>query len=324
MNRFIIFGAFDPFSASEEQAVFSLRQKEKGAGQFVFVLLDSLSAFSQRQQLLNYALKDELADFAVLSIEEAEGKKLMEEGKKASEDQFFFPGQVNSLYPEESRLLLLGQEEEKKGFGGSEMRLPLKVLTFIIAHGLYFVPKARSYYKFRRYQHALRVAYTAEKIAEKNGLDSYKAFQAGYYHDITRLASPYKYARRAAKEYGRLFPEGKIPVQVLHQFTGPMLIEDVFGVKDPLILDAISCHTTGKGQMTWLDMILFASDKIEPGRKYDSKRLIKAMEENYLTGFKEVLRVNTDYLESGQSQLPKFTDQLSQACLESYLTKGNA
>ena len=41
-----------------------------------------------------------------------------------------------------------------------------------------------------------------------------------------------------------------------------------FGVSDPEILDAITYHTTGRGNMTLLDKIVYLADKLEPSRTY--------------------------------------------------------
>ena len=46
-----------------------------------------------------------------------------------------------------------------------------------------------------------------------------------------------------------------------------MVAEREFGVRDPNVLSAIRCHTTGKVGMLPLDMIVYLADKIEPSRR---------------------------------------------------------
>ena len=65
-----------------------------------------------------------------------------------------------------------------------------------------------------------------------------------------------------------------------------------------------------------LAKIIYASDKIEPTRGFDSKDLIDAMLKNVDTGFKIVLQANKDFLENGG----KMTDNyLTSNCFKKYL-----
>ena len=49
--------------------------------------------------------------------------------------------------------------------------------------------------------------------------------------------------------------------------VGAVVAEREFGVRDPNVLSAIRCHTTGKVGMLPLDMIVYLADKIEPSRR---------------------------------------------------------
>jgi nicotinate-nucleotide adenylyltransferase len=46
------------------------------------------------------------------------------------------------------------------------------------------------------------------------------------------------------------------------------MAREKFGIEDEEILDAITYHTTGRGNMTMLDRIVYLSDKLEPSRTY--------------------------------------------------------
>ena len=65
---------------------------------------------------------------------------------------------------------------------------------------------------------------------------------------------------------------------------------------DEEILGAIKYHTTGKANMNWLEKLIYATDKIDPTRDYDSTDLIKAMENGLDEGFLTVLKANVDFL----------------------------
>ena len=61
---------------------------------------------------------------------------------------------------------------------------------------------------------------------------------------------------------GDLFTEKKL----LHSPAGATLAKNEFGIEDKEILDAICYHTTGRGDMTLLEKIVYLADKIEPSR----------------------------------------------------------
>ena len=101
-----------------------------------------------------------------------------------------------------------------------------------------------------------------------------------------------------------------------HQFVGAYIAKEEFGINDSYILNAIKYHATGRKHMTNLEKIIFASDKIEPTRPYDSSKLIEAMKNNYETGFIEVLKHNRDFL---LDQGKNISNPLTDECLEYYL-----
>ena len=68
----------------------------------------------------------------------------------------------------------------------------------------------------------------------------------------------------AADYCGDLFTEKKL----LHSPAGAVFARDGFGEKDREILDAICYHTTGRGNMSALEKIVYLADKIEPARTY--------------------------------------------------------
>lgn len=67
------------------------------------------------------------------------------------------------------------------------------------------------------------------------------------------------------------------PSYTLHQFAGAAIAYKEFNIRDSEILDAILYHTTGAPKMGKYDKIIYASDKIEPTRGYDSSEMINMM-----------------------------------------------
>lgn len=195
--------------------------------------------------------------------------------------------------------------------------LPLPCIKYILDKELYFVPKVKSYLKTSRYLHSVSVAYTAYDIAEANKLNKYDAFLAGYLHDVGKYAKIEKYEDIVKKLYSKYFPFG-IPNWVYHQFIGKIIVQNDFKILDEDILESIEFHTTGKRNMSALDKIIFAADKIEPTRGFDSSDLINSMKKDYEKGFIEVLKANREYLVSHNSYVQN-EDLLTKECYDYYL-----
>ena len=201
----------------------------------------------------------------------------------------------------------------------SSLYLDERVLNYILDHELYFVKKVKSMYSPERYLHALSVARTAIDIARSNNLlfDSLLSyfFLAGYLHDIGK-ATPKEEQKQIMALY---FPEYvDMPPFSYHQFVGAYIAKEEFGINDEFILNAIKYHATGRRHMTNLEKIIYAADKIEPTRGYDSSALIEVMKQDYEKGFIEVLKHNKDYLLGGGKDIH---NPLSDECFDYYLGK---
>lgn len=96
-----------------------------------------------------------------------------------------------------------------------------------------------------RYEHTIGVMNTAQALAKRYQVDEKKAILAGLLHDCAKRIAP----------------------GVEHAKMGAELAKKEYGITDSDILDAITCHTTGRPNMSMLDKILYIADYIEPGRK---------------------------------------------------------
>lgn len=118
-----------------------------------------------------------------------------------------------------------------------------------------------------RYQHTLGVMYIASSMAMCHGADLTQALTAGLLHDCAKCIP--------ADEKVRMCEELEIPVTeieyanpgLLHAKLGAYLAEAKYGIHEPVILDAIRYHTTGRPAMTLMDKIIYIADYMEPGRK---------------------------------------------------------
>jgi predicted HD superfamily hydrolase involved in NAD metabolism len=118
-----------------------------------------------------------------------------------------------------------------------------------------------------RFQHTLRVADTAAALAVLYDECTEKAQLAAIFHDYAKC--------RPLEELKRWILTSSLPKDLLdyhhelwHGPVGALLIEREHGIDDADIQGAIHFHTTGKANMSKLEMIIFLADYIEPGRNF--------------------------------------------------------
>jgi predicted HD superfamily hydrolase involved in NAD metabolism len=126
---------------------------------------------------------------------------------------------------------------------------------------------AREHLSNKRYVHTLRVAETAERLAEIHGLDSKKARLAGLLHDAAREVGKEELLRVAEEDDLAVGDFEHERPMLLHGRVAAELARRDLGVKDGEILDAVRAHTTGEPEMGPLALTLFVADKVEPGRE---------------------------------------------------------
>lgn len=118
-----------------------------------------------------------------------------------------------------------------------------------------------------RYEHTLRVCETAMNLAEIYRESKKKVILASLFHDYAKCL-PKEQLKQLVQTY-------KLPSQLLdyhhelwHGPVGAKLVEDKHEIKDEDILNAIRFHTTGRPQMSQIELIVFISDYIEPARSF--------------------------------------------------------
>ena len=119
----------------------------------------------------------------------------------------------------------------------------------------------------KRYEHSLGVAYTAAALAMKYHCDMEQAYTAGLLHDCAKYLNEKESVELCEKYKVELTPIDREFPFLIHAKLGSVLAKEKYDINDPEILSAIQWHTTGRGNMSLLEKIIFSADYIEPGRK---------------------------------------------------------
>lgn len=142
--------------------------------------------------------------------------------------------------------------------------------------------QVKSQLTVERFEHTLRVRDTAAELAQKYGEDKDKIEIAAVCHDYAKY--------RPLDEMKRWIIRSTLPKDLLHYHhelwhgpVGAILSELELGIKNPGIQSAIHYHTTGRANMSKMEMIIFLADYIEPGRQFPGVQKVRdAAEEDLL------------------------------------------
>jgi len=129
----------------------------------------------------------------------------------------------------------------------------------------------------KRYKHSINVMETSAELAGIYGCDVKKAVVAGLLHDCARELNVKEMLEICENNNIPLDEISKLQPELLHGKVGSYVAEKEYGVNDSEILNAISCHTTGKENMNMLEKIIFIADYIEPGRNFPGVDEIRSL-----------------------------------------------
>lgn len=151
-------------------------------------------------------------------------------------------------------------------------------------------------------EHSREVARECKMLAKKFGINAADAEIAGFLHDISAI-----YPNDRRLEVARILgievleEEKEFPL-ILHQKISQVMAQEIWNIKDELILDAIGCHTTLKANPSQLDLVLFVADKI----KWDQKGIppyINELQEGLNTSLEHGAYEYIKYLMDNKSNL---------------------
>ncbi len=129
----------------------------------------------------------------------------------------------------------------------------------------------------KRYYHSLCVADESKRLAKKVEVDTEKAYLAGLLHDITKNTSKEEHLQ-IFSEFGIILNDiEKNAEKLWHAISGAAYVENVLGINDDEIIDAIRYHTTAKSDMSPLCKVLYLADFTSLDRDYPDVSVMREL-----------------------------------------------
>ncbi len=119
-----------------------------------------------------------------------------------------------------------------------------------------------------RLLHSMAVARTAAHLAAVHALPVDQCELAGLLHDCAKCMDIDSLRQIAISHHLKLTDVELQSNGLLHGPVGAVIAKEVFGIEDPIVLNAIAVHTTGYAGMSDIEMVVFLADKIEPYRNH--------------------------------------------------------
>ncbi len=130
-----------------------------------------------------------------------------------------------------------------------------------------------------RYEHSLRVAEEAKKLAEHYNINAEKVYLAGLVHDIAKEFSSEeneKWIKKYKLPKELLDPKFK---EIIHADIGSVVVKELYGF-DNEICNAVKYHTIGNITMDLFDKIIFVADVT--GRKTSNLKIQEIKKLSYI------------------------------------------
>lgn len=346
----VFYGRFSPVNSTHLSLTLSIRNIMK-AKEFLFFLRKDDVPFAVRKSLLKKGIRDygmpikgfRFVDqdrkplyLQILELSEREhtkvclfvGEDRYEELKK--EEQFeklsrlshliLLPNHDLHLYPEMDYLDIPATDFDNNLLrNGQDLDTTREVLFEIGDEKLYFCHEISSMMKESRYRHSVSVAKTAYAFANKStDIQPKRAFQAGIFHDCGKDL-PVSTQKEIVEEHFREFLP--CPEFAYHQFVSEYLAEEKFQIHDKEVLSSVMYHCTGKADMDVLEKIIYAADKDEPTRQFETKKARNACYRDIDKGFVVTLKEQEEYFK--KKNIPYMEHFLSKEMYHQYLGEEN-
>lgn len=166
----------------------------------------------------------------------------------------------------------------------------------------------------KRYNHSVRTAEMCRRLCELYGLDGELGYFAGISHDMCKALEPEKLLHLAQKDGEPISELEKAKPALLHGRAAAVKLQQDFDFHEPSVIEAVANHTFGKKNMCALAKVLYAADKIEPGREHVTDSYLERLFVLSLDGLvKSILEENIRYLKKKGSAVSPVSEEFLQS-----------
>jgi len=166
--------------------------------------------------------------------------------------------------------------------------VPPLVERYIVQNGLYgrdqkllidldeIMGWLRSRLSHHRFTHTLNVANEALRLAQNYGLNGDEAYIAGLLHDCCKEI-PHDEMLNILKDSDIINDQAFIDSpKVWHGYAAAEYIRDEFSVHNVEIINAVRYHTTGRGEMSRIEEVIYLADLVSAERSYPGVESLRA------------------------------------------------
>ena len=146
-----------------------------------------------------------------------------------------------------------------------------------------------------RWNHIVGTAKKAYELSEQYGVNRQQAVLAAYFHDYFREVSKKEMIIMAEKYFDVVSEAEYEKPSLLHGKIAAAYFEQEKLITDPVVIEAIRCHTLGKPDMDPVAKILYICDAIEETREYPSVEDLReyvsghSLDESFLYVIKDLI-----------------------------------
>lgn len=126
----------------------------------------------------------------------------------------------------------------------------------------------------KRFEHTIRVTDTAILLAEQYGSSVELVTIAALLHDYAKDMDSEKLANYI-KQYRLPNDLFNYNIELWHGPVAAKIVENKYKVTNQEIINAIYYHTTGRENMSLLELIVFVADYIEPARDFPGVEIVR-------------------------------------------------
>lgn len=161
------------------------------------------------------------------------------------------------------------------------------VQIYIAKHYLYLQDIMKNWLTPMRYNHCFFTAKLCALYAKQLHSDVKEAYWCGLLHDLTKNWSLQKH-QNLLQVYNVQI--GDYALHDLHGLSASVWLKNVYLLNNEKVLKAISIHTSLAMELSLLDKILYAGDKLCQGRKWkDIQKIRDLIQHDFDQGFKQLV-----------------------------------